>query len=233
VSGDLADIAGLALLAMLNPSLLAAVTVMLLFPNPKRLMFGYLLGAYVTSITSGLVLVFSLHGSATENTSKHTISPAEDIMVGVILLLVSFVLATGRDAPVQRRRAQRRERKEREGKQKQPWTERLLQRGSARVTFAVGAVLSFPGVSYLLAIDHIVKLDAGDAASVLLVIGFCLFQLILIELPLLGYVLSPDRTRRAVHGFRALLARRGRLGATIGAAVIGAVLILRGVLNAT
>jgi hypothetical protein len=233
VSGDLADIAGLALLAMLNPSLLAAVTVMLLFPNPKRLMFGYLLGAYVTSITSGLVLVFSLHGSATENTSKHTISPAEDITVGVILLLVSFVLATGRDAPVQRRRAQRKERKEREGKQKQPWTERLLQRGSARVTFAVGAVLSFPGVSYLLAIDHIVKLDAGDAASVLLVIGFCLFQLILIELPLLGYVLSPDRTRRAVHGFRALLARRGRLGATIGAAVIGAVLILRGVLNAT
>jgi hypothetical protein len=233
VSSDLADIAALALLAMFNPSLLAAVTVMLLFPNPKRLMFGYLLGAYVTSITSGLVLVFSLHGSATENTSKHTISPIEDITIGAILLLVSFVLATGRDAPLQRRREQRKARKEQEGKAKPPWTERLLQRGSARVTFAVGAVLSFPGVSYLLAIDHIVKLDAGAAVSVLLVIGFCLFQLILIELPLLGYVFSPDRTRAAVHGFRAFLARRGRLAATIGAAIIGLVLILRGVLNLT
>ncbi len=232
MSGDLADIAGLALLAMFNPSLLAAVTVMLLFPNPRRLMFGYLLGAYLTSITSGLVVVFAAHGSAAENTSKHTISPAEDIVVGAILLLVSFVLATGRDAPLQRRREQRKQRKEQEGKAKQPWTERLLGRGSARVTFAVGAVLSFPGVSYLLALDHIVKLDPGTAVSVLLVVGFCLFQLILIELPLLGYVFSPERTRRAVHGFRAFLARRGRLAATIGAAIIGAVLILRGVLNA-
>jgi hypothetical protein len=41
----------LSLSAMLNPSLLAALTVMLLLPNPKRLMVGYLLGAYLTSIT--------------------------------------------------------------------------------------------------------------------------------------------------------------------------------------
>ena len=43
----------LALVAMFNPTLLAAVTVMMLLPNPKRLMLGYLLGAYLTSITSG------------------------------------------------------------------------------------------------------------------------------------------------------------------------------------
>lgn len=45
---------------MFNPTLLAAVTMMLLLPNPKRLMPGYLLGAYTTSITLGLVIVFSL-----------------------------------------------------------------------------------------------------------------------------------------------------------------------------
>jgi hypothetical protein len=56
----------LSLAAMFNPSLLAAVTVMLLMPNPKRLMAGYLLGAYVTSITLGLLIVSSLHGSSTE-----------------------------------------------------------------------------------------------------------------------------------------------------------------------
>ena len=84
MSSDLLDIFLLGLVAMFNPSLLAAVTVMLLLPNPKRLMLGYLLGAYLTSITLGLVIVFTLHGSSAESTSKHTVSPVEDIVVGLL-----------------------------------------------------------------------------------------------------------------------------------------------------
>ena len=45
-------------------------------------MAGYLLGAYTTSITLGLVIVFTLQGSSTESTSKHTIGPVEDLVVG-------------------------------------------------------------------------------------------------------------------------------------------------------
>ncbi len=41
----------LSLTASLNPTLVAATTVMLLLPSPKKLMLGYLLGAYMTSIT--------------------------------------------------------------------------------------------------------------------------------------------------------------------------------------
>ena len=82
MSNDLVDIFLLSLLSMFNPTLLAAVTVMMLLPSPKRLMAGYLLGAYTTSITLGLVIVFALPGSSTESTSKHTIGPLEDIAVG-------------------------------------------------------------------------------------------------------------------------------------------------------
>ena len=53
---DLGSIFLLSLLAMFTPTLLAAVTVMMLLPNPKRLMLGYLLGAYLTSITAGLLI---------------------------------------------------------------------------------------------------------------------------------------------------------------------------------
>src|SRR5438309_9936217 len=98
MGNNLLDIFLLSLLAMFNPSLLAAVTVMLLLPNPKRLMAGYLLGAYTTSITLGLVIVFSLHGSSTESASKHTVSPAEAIVVGLRLAGTAFVLASGRAA---------------------------------------------------------------------------------------------------------------------------------------
>ena len=92
VSNQLVDIFLLSLTSMFNPSLLAAVTVMLLLPDPKRLMAGYLLGAYVTSITLGLVIVFSLSNSSTSNTTENTISPAIDIALGAIALAVAFVL---------------------------------------------------------------------------------------------------------------------------------------------
>ena len=100
MSSNLVDVFLLSLVAMLNPTLLAAVTVMLLLPNPKRLMLGYLLGAYTTSITLGLLIVFSLNGSSTESTSKHNVSPLEDIVVGLLLVVIAWVLRTGRDQPL-------------------------------------------------------------------------------------------------------------------------------------
>ncbi len=102
---------------------------------------------------------------------------------------------------------------------------RLLGRGSPRITFVVGLLLSFPGVSYLAALTRIDGLDAAAAPTALLVIGFCLMQQTLLELPLIGYALAPERTQLAVDGFRDWLARNGRRAGIIGAAVIGALVI--------
>ena len=46
MTSESVDVFLLSLVAMFNPSLLVAVTVMLLTSNRKRLMVGYLLGAY-------------------------------------------------------------------------------------------------------------------------------------------------------------------------------------------
>ncbi len=223
---DLASIFFLSLLAMFTPTLLAAVTVMMLLPNPKKLMLGYLFGAYLTSITAGLLIVFSLHGSASVSTA-HTLGPIEDIVVGLVALLVAFVLGSGRDAPLQERRRRRQEAKEAEGT-KESWPERMLGRGLARVTFAVGVVLTFPGVSYLTALDRMAKLDAGVAPTVLLVVVFCVIQQLLLEVPLLGYTFAPEQTRDRVTRFRAWLARNGRRAGVILAAVVGVLLVARG-----
>ena len=51
------DIYFFALTAALNPTLLTATTVMLLLDHPKRLLLGYLLGALLTSLTCGLVII--------------------------------------------------------------------------------------------------------------------------------------------------------------------------------
>jgi hypothetical protein len=228
---DLVQIFLLALVAMFNPTLLAAVTLMLLLPSPKRLMLGYLLGAYTTSITLGLVIVFALPESSATSTSKSTISPAEDVVVGLLLLLVAFVLATDRDRPIRERKARRKSEKQEQncGKEKEALPMRLLGRGSPRVAFVVGLLLSFPGVSYLTGLNHIHDLDAAVAPTALLVIGFCLMQQLLLELPLAGYFVAPAETADRVQRFRAWLSRNGRRAGIIVMAVLGTLVIVRGI----
>jgi len=231
MSSDLGVVFGLALLAMLNPSLVAATTVMLLLPRPRSLMLAYLLGAYMTAITVGLVIVSTLEGSSFASTAKRTVSPSENIAVGAVLLLVAIVLQTGRDAPVRERRQRRKEAKAHAGEAREPWAERMLGRGSTTLAFAVGAVLSFPGVSYLTALGRIAKVNPATVPTVALVIGFCLIQLLPLELPLLGYAFAPERTRRTIESFRAWVARNGRRAVTVAASVLGVLLIVRGVVG--
>jgi hypothetical protein len=231
MKGDVAEVVALAFLAMANPSLLAAVTVMLLLPNPKLLMSAYLLGAYTTSITVGLVVVFSLHGSSFTKTSRHKISPGQDIVLGVVALVLAVVIRNQRVARLRQRRRLRRQANRPPAEAKPPWHERMLGRGSAWLAFVVGALVSFPGVTYLAALDRIDNLDAGTISSILLVLFFCVMQQILLELPLLGYVFAPERTQAAVSGLKSFLRRRGRVLAEILLVVIGIALILRGVLT--
>jgi hypothetical protein len=204
--------------------LLAATTVMLLLPRPKRLLLGYLLGAYTTSISLGLVIVYWLNGSGAVSTTKRTADPALDITLGLLALLVAFVVGTGRvDA--------RRERKRTDAPKKAPRWQRTLAKGSARDTFAVGVLLTFPGASYLAALAQIHKQDLGAAGTVLTVLAVNVIMLMLLELPLIGYALAPERTPAAVERFKAWLGRNGRRSAVIGASVLGVALIARGVIN--
>ena len=155
----------LSLTASLNPTLVGATTVMLLLPSPKKLMLGYLLGAYVTSITLGLVIVFSLSNSSASTTTENTISPAVDIGLGAIALAVAFVLYTGR---AERLRERRRDRKAAKPDKGPPRWQRELSKGSAKTTFVIGALLTLPGASYLAGLNEIHKLKystTGDRAG--------------------------------------------------------------------
>jgi hypothetical protein len=192
-------------------------------------MVGYLLGAYLTSISVGMLIVFSLHGSGSVETTRHSLSPIEDIVVGLIALTVGLVLKTGRAAELRERRQLRKE--EKAGEKKQSLPERMLGRGSARITFAVGVVLTFPGVSYLAALDRMAKLDWAALPTALLVIAFCVVQQMLLELPLVGYAVAPEWTQDAVVRFRDWLARNGRRVAANVAVVIGVLLLLRGLIT--
>jgi Sap, sulfolipid-1-addressing protein len=216
----------LSLTAALNPILVGASTVMLLLPNPERLMLGYLLGALLTSITLGLVIVFALNGSSTVSTTQNTISPAVDLALGAILLLAAFVLGTGREKRIAERRQARKGPKEDKGP---PRWQQALSKGSARDTFVVGALLTLPGASYLAGLHHIDTQHLSTTATVLTVIGFNLIMLILLELPLLGYALAPDWTPGAVERAKAWVGRNGHKAAVVALTVLGVALVIKGI----
>ena len=218
----------LSLLAALNPVLVGASTVMLLLPNPKLLMLGYLLGALMTSITLGLVIVFALKDSSTVSTTENTISPAVDLALGAILLIAAFVLGTGRDKRIAERRQKRKGPKEDKGP---PRWQQALSKGSARTTFVVGALLTLPGGSYLAGLDQIEKQKLSTSATVLTVVGFNLIMLMLLELPLLGFVVAPDWTPGAVERSKAWFSRNGHKAAVIALTALGSALVIKGIVG--
>jgi hypothetical protein len=219
-----------ALVATANPSLLAATTVMMLLPQRKRLMAGYLLGAYTTSVVSGLVIVFSLHGSSVVGTSTHLLSPSGEIAIGAIALFVALVMATGHETRVKRWRERRTKAHAGKAQATGPWSTRMLARGSVVVTFAVGAAMSFPGVSYVNALDHIAALNPPTISILLLVAYFCVMQQILLEGALLASVFAPTRTEDAIGRVKEWFARHGRQVATVALFGLGALLAVRGTL---
>jgi uncharacterized membrane protein len=214
--------------AALNPTLLTGVTVMLTLDRPERLLIGFMAGALVTSVTCGLVLVFALPHSSTSSTAKHSVDPILNIALGAVVLLVVFIVATGRD---QRRRAWSARKRERSAGKPDPRWRRQLSKGSARDTFIVGILLSFPGASYIAGMGLLHKQNTGTVATVLLVLAFNAIMLILLEVPLLGYAIAPDWTAAAIERFSNWVIRRGARVALIAGIGAGALLILRGIVN--
>jgi hypothetical protein len=221
-------VAVLSLTASLNPSLLAATTLMLLLDRPARLMAGYLLGAYTASITIGLVIVFALPNSGATKTAQHTASPLLDLTLGVLALTIAFVLNARMHERVAEARRARKAGKPDKGPTR--W-QRELSKGSPKVTFVVGILLTLPGASYLLGLREIHVLDYSTAGTVLLVIGFNVIMLWLLEIPLAAFVFAPDATPRVIERAKAFVRRHALTYAVRGFAIVGVLLIVKGVLG--
>ena len=222
------EVALLSLTSALNPTLLAVSTMMMLLPSPKRLMLGYWVGAMMTSITLGLVIVSSLEGSSLISTTKHTLSPIADLAIGAIALVGAWVLASGKDEPLHERRAARAARK---GEKKPRRWQRELQKGTAKTTFLLGAVLTLPGASYLAGLSRISKLNYSTPVTVLVVIGFNLVMLLLLEGPILAFTIAPERTPAAIENAKDWVRAHGRVYGARGLAFIGFALVVKALIE--
>jgi hypothetical protein len=200
---------------------------MLLLPKAKHLMLGFWLGAMITSVTVGLVIVFALHGSSVPKTTRHTVSPAVDLAIAGLLVLAAVALDKGEDARLRERHAARHPK---DAKKPPKWQQKLRE-GNPWQTFVVGIVLSFPGVWYLAALDRLIKLHYSALAEILVVIVFCLVQLVLIEAPMLAFKIWPRETPTAIENTKTWASRHGRVYGVWGLVIIAGLLAIIAVIG--
>jgi hypothetical protein len=198
---------------------------LLLLPRAERLMFGYWLGAMLTGIASGLVIVFALKGTGAEHTTRHTIGPVGWLVVAALLGVAAFALAKGEDRRLRERRKAGHEKKGK-GEKKTPRWQKTLQEGNPWHAFVVGILLSFPGVSYLAALDVLIHEHYSTFVTVLAVIGFCLVQNLLLELPMLAFRIWPKQTPAAIDNAKAWASRHGREYGAWALGVLGVALAI-------
>lgn len=217
----------LAIASAVSPAILAVVIVVLHRPRPQRLLAAYLFGGMLTSIVVGMAIVRSLHGLALLSGPSPAADPIVNFTVGLLTLTVAYVLATDRDTRLEERRRERRAARP----ERDPWSQRVLDRGTVPIAFAVGVLLNLPGAFYLVALKDIAQGQQGFGRQLLAVVVFNLIMFLLAELPLLGYSFAPEETQDRVERLNAWLGRRARQIVIVVATTIGLYLVARGIVG--
>jgi hypothetical protein len=233
---------GFALAAAAYPQLLAIVVVILTRPAPRRLLWACWLGAFSMSVGCGLavLLLFRDRDSVVGSTS-HRLGAAPFLIVGVIGLVLAALIASergrarlGSTVPRIRRRPKpsgsvaQSERPGAKARWKSSATGALA-RGSVMVALGVGVVLGVPGPFDVLALGRVVRAGYALVPSIVIIVVFNLIKLSLIELPILSYVVDPGGTASRVERFSSWMkANQIKVIAAV-IAIIGLLLIVRGV----
>src|SRR4051812_9650692 len=222
------EIVALGLAAAVFPLLIACVAILISRPEPRRLLLAFYVGGMLVSIVTGVVLlgVFEDQGTVLGNSSSDP-SPGESIVAGVLALALAWVMVSGAG---RRRLDIRRARHPREREDSGPsWPERHLASAGAPLAFVVGAAINLPGPFYILALGEISTGGYSDAAAFALIVLFNLIMFVLLELPLVGYVVQPERTEVLVGRLAAWLNANGLKVMGYLAGAVGVGLVVQGV----
>jgi hypothetical protein len=173
--------------------------------------------------------VFALSATrGAANQSKHYLSLIIDIVFGALILLEVARVARHRNRVWHAFSEHRHQRQQ--GKPPPRWR-RALGEATPRKAFIFGVLLTLPGASFVAGMDQLSKQHLGTLGKVGVVLVFIVIQLLIIEVPLVGYLISPDGTDAAIRRFRDFLGRHGNRILLIGGTVVGLLVLVRGIVR--
>lgn len=221
----------LALEAALYPTLIAAVVILLAQPGPKRMLGAYLAGGLIMSIAAGCAIVFALGGAV--KSSSDTVAWGADLAMGGLLLLLAVALARRDDVKWRERRAAKKGTPppDPEDADKEPWSTRILSKGSVPLVFLAGFAINVPGAAYLIGLKDIAAEQLSTAHSLTLIVAFNLIMFAFAEIPMAGLIFAPEKTKGLVSRFNAWLTGHSRQVAIVVCLVIAIFLIVKGISN--
>ncbi|HKG38180.1 MAG TPA: GAP family protein [Conexibacter sp.] len=236
----------LAFEAALYPTLLAAVVILLSLERPKRLIAAYLAGGMTISITLGLLIVELLGGTNLVESQQSLLSWTGDLVIGGLAVLLAVALAMHADDRMRERRSTRRAvpvpvggapapiapDSVADAPNAEPWSQRLLARGSVPVVFVAALFVNIPGAAYLVALKDIAAADQSFAADLGQILLFNVIMFLLAEIPLVGLIVAPEKTNALVDRMNTWLHDHSRQLAIGICFTLGVYLIVRGLTNA-
>ncbi|MGZ5365334.1 MAG: GAP family protein [Mycobacterium sp.] len=203
----------------LEPFRIGMTVLMINRPRPLRQLLIFLTGGFAMGISVGVIVLFVLRPALG---SAHFTLPRVQIVVGAVLLVNAAVVATGL---VSRRSGRSDGRADREPGPLATRIRKLLTGRSLWTAGVAGLGIALPSVDYLAALALIVA--SGSAATVqfgaLLLFNVVAFAFV--EIPLICYLLAPDRTRATVAALHNWLRSRGHRGVSALLAAVGCVLL--------
>ncbi len=191
-----AEFFALAFTAALNPKLLGLDLLLIENRRPRAMFLCLLLGGMTTALTIGLVDVLTIHADAIS--SQGRVSAGVDLGLGLLLLIVGALLATGRlhgrrRAPV-RAGTDPAEKPEKPEK-KDGWAQRVLAEPRLGLAMLVGVLIGLPGASYIAALHNLVAGKYSTLTQVTAVVVFVIIDFLLIIIPFAFLELRPEATK--------------------------------------
>lgn len=191
----------IALWVSMDPTRLVIGGVLMSRPRPRHNLVAYWLGGLAAGIAPGLGAFALLHDSvlvAMEHaraTLLRFTGGYFQIAIGVLALLIAAVVSAYRAGPP--------------GPVPQPLpmtararlTTRVrsaLQGGNPWVAFGIGLVSTMPPVDYLLVLIIIISSGAAFGTQLGAVVIFTVVVLVLVEVPLVSYLVAPAKTQAAM-----------------------------------
>ena len=210
----------LALASIFWPLLITIVVIVLRTSHPVRLLVGFLAGGLLATITVGITLVFTLDDSNLVSRDRGELDPAVNIVVGVLALVAASVVLR-----INERGASTASAKKSSGR-----TERLVEQ--VRLAVLAGLLLDIvPGFFPFVALKNIAEGGYPASLSVALVVIFYVIMFASVEVPLVAYLVSPDRTVVTVGRMNDWLDRNMKLIGAGVLATVGAFLVVRGLIE--
>jgi hypothetical protein len=201
----------MAIAVSLEPFRIGMTVLMLNRPRPTLQLLAFLTGGFVMAATVGLVVLFlfrpALLGSA------HFTLPNVQLVIGVLALVMAALLAMGvTPAP------------------KFPTQARRLASGpSLWVAGTAGLGIALPSVDYLAVLAVIVASGTAATTQVGALLMFNVVAFALVELPLVAYLVAPDRTRARMAALNDWIRSRRRREVAALLGCVGVILIVAGI----